>query len=66
MTYSWCRACIAPFHATNKAFRSLYIWVVIVFQYMFDDHDNNILKPKQNNRHFPDKIFKCFFLNEAV
>ena len=26
--------------------------------------DINILRPKQNSRHFPDDIFKCIFLNE--
>ena len=26
----------------------------------------NTLKPRQNNRHFPDDIFRCIFLNENV
>ena len=26
----------------------------------------NILRPRQNGRHFPDNIFKCIFLNENV
>ena len=26
----------------------------------------NTLKPKQNGRHFPDDILKCFFFNENV
>ena len=26
----------------------------------------NTLRPRQNGRHFPDDIFKCFFLNENV
>ena len=26
----------------------------------------NTLRPRQNNRHFPDEIFKCIFLNENV
>ena len=26
----------------------------------------NILRPRQNGRHFPDDIFKCIFLNENV
>ena len=28
--------------------------------------DLNILRPKQNGRHFPDDIFKCTFLNENI
>ena len=31
---------------------------------MFDDHDNNTLKPRQNKHHFPDDIFQNFSLNE--
>ena len=26
----------------------------------------NTLRPRQNGRHLPDDIFKCFFLNENV
>ena len=26
----------------------------------------NTLRPRQDGRHFPDNIFKCFFLNENV
>ena len=26
----------------------------------------NILRPRQNGRHFPDDIFTCIFLNENV
>ena len=26
----------------------------------------NTLRPRQNDRHFPDDIFKCIFLNENV
>ena len=26
----------------------------------------NVLRPRQNGRHFPDNIFKCIFLNENV
>ena len=25
---------------------------------------NNTLRPRQNDRHFPDDIFECIFLNE--
>ena len=28
--------------------------------------DINILRPKQNGRHFADDIFRCIFLNENV
>ena len=28
--------------------------------------DFNTLRPRQNGRHFPDNILKCFFLNENV
>ena len=34
-----------------------------------DDHiSHNIdtLRPRQNDSHFPDNIFKCIFLNEKV
>ena len=30
------------------------------------DNRLNTLRPRQNGRHFPDYIFKCFFLNENV
>ena len=29
-------------------------------------HNFNSLRPRQNGRHFPDDIFKCFFLNENI
>ena len=34
---------------------------------MWWHHDSfNILRLRQNGRHFPDDIFKCIFLNENV
>ena len=31
-----------------------------------DEQIFNTLKPRQNERHFPDDVFKCIFLNENV
>ena len=37
-------------------------WALIILPYRLVD----ILRPKQNRRHFADDIFKCIFLNEDV
>ena len=35
-----------------------------ISQHNNDKLELNILRPRQNGRHFPDDIFKCIFLNE--
>ena len=37
-----------------------------ISQHNNDKLELNILRPRQNGRHFPDDIFKCIFLNENV
>ena len=47
----------------GNAFENLIckMWAILFkFQHV------NTFRPKQNGRHFPDDMFKCFFLNENV
>ena len=40
----------------------IYLWMLP----MINRIDVNMLKPRQNDRHFPDDISKCIFFNENV
>ena len=38
----------------------------VIIERDFERSEFNILRPKQNCRHFPDDIFKCIFFNENI
>ena len=53
--------------------RDFAMVIALTDQYMYDDTGTckftylfnlNTLRPRQNDRHFADSIFKCIFLNE--
>ena len=51
----------------GRYFRNILVQTIITLCFAEGcSKGSNILKPRQNIRHFPDDIFKCIFLNENV
>ena len=43
-----------------------WVWLLIHVLNSLEPYAFNALRPRQNDRHFPDDLFKCIFLNENV
>ena len=48
---------------TTQTMGKRAVWIFQI-KYVQQPWTINTLRPRQNGRHFPDDIFKCFFLNE--
>ena len=60
------------FHSDDLTSRHQHLWYILIIIYMSNEFDCpsaklfNILRPKQNGRHFADDTFKPIFLNENM
>ena len=56
--YNQCRSCWWPGDGRNISDQGIDL--------VLPEHSGQTWRVRQNGRHFPDDIFKCFFLNENV